>query len=209
MYKQQAKSSHNALLCRWIMHGAESSDSNHWNAPRAALLLGGPAAPFPPLGGWPLATPSPLVLPLAGTGYFCLCLVQTHRAPALAIAPSSPIPSPPSGPGPHPLPSRCQRALHATRTSTTVGQNRLRRRCIRGRPHLDHLFLLHYLYILDTTFMPTYRFVTLHSTTMSEYEYKALIKKNIDTVLGEVPEPKSLVTCCCMSPPKHPCMSCS
>ena len=32
MYKQQAKSSHNEQ-CRWIMHGAESSDSDHWNAP--------------------------------------------------------------------------------------------------------------------------------------------------------------------------------
>ena len=58
MYKQQAKSSHNAL-CRWIMHGAESSDSDHWNAPchlpPRAISPGGwgaghlvPASP----GGW-------------------------------------------------------------------------------------------------------------------------------------------------------------
>ena len=34
MYKQQATLSHNKQ-CRWIMHGAESSDADHCNAPPA------------------------------------------------------------------------------------------------------------------------------------------------------------------------------
>ena len=50
MYTQQAKS-HHIELCRWIMHGAVSSDSDHWNAPPphtptpTGFLGGGAACP--------------------------------------------------------------------------------------------------------------------------------------------------------------------